>query len=86
MDVNISNVKNHIINNFLVPYYKFSSVSLINTVVADIKNRSWFPCEYDYASNSLIINIDENINVKINFIWSYYQSANSCMWILKNFE
>ena len=55
-------LQNHIINNFLIPYYKYSSVSLVNTVVADIKHRSWFPCEYDYATNNLIIFHKNHLN------------------------
>ena len=86
MEININKIKNHIINNFLIPYYKYSSVSLVNTVVADIKHRSWFPCEYDYATNNLIINIDTDINVYIKFIWDSYVSNNSNTMVLKNFE
>ena len=84
MEIDINIIKNHIINNFLVPYYKYSSVSMPKIVIMDIKKHSWFECDYDYDTNNLSVNID-NFIINIKFIWGP-SSLNNKITVLKNFE
>lgn len=84
----MNTIKQNIIENFLTPYYKYSTVHLINTVIADIQKRSWFPCNYDMSTSILTMNIDDNIVINIKFIWGRSNNENRKldMFILKNFE
>lgn len=69
MDNSISDIKKNIINNFLVPYYKFTSIHMIQTAIADIIKRSWFPCEYNYMNNILTIYVCDEMPITIKFNW-----------------
>ncbi len=84
----MNTIKQNIIDRFLTPYYKFSVVHLVNTVIADIQKRSWFPCSYDMTTSILTMNIDDNTKVDIKFIWDYSNNENrkTSMFVLKNFE
>lgn len=84
----MNTIKQNIIENFLTPYYKYSTVHLINTVIADIQKRSWFPCSYDMSTSILTMNINDNIKIDIKFYWELSNNKNRKldMFILKNFE
>lgn len=78
-------IKKNIIENFLIPYYKYTTIHLINSVIYDVKKRSWFPCEYDYNTNVMTFNLGNNISIDIKFLWES-RKDNIDMYNLINFE
>ncbi len=81
-------IKQNIIDRFLIPYYKYTSVHLISTVIADVQKRSWFPCSYDVFTNVLTMNVNDDIVLNIKFIWEHSnnETRKTDMFILKDFE
>lgn len=81
-------IKKNIIERFLTPYYRFSSVNIITGVIADIQKRSWFPCSYDLKTNVLTMDINDTIKIDIKFIWEQSDKENNgmTMYVLKRFE
>lgn len=74
-------IKNHIIENFLTPFYKDTCVKLKSTVIGDIQKRSWFPiiCEDD----NIIFNLGDDINITIKITYVKTQGGD---WRISNFN
>lgn len=83
------NIKDNIINNFLVPYYQFTVVRIKECVIGDIKRRSWFPCEYDFENDVLTFNVSNDTKVDIHFVFESKKSNTSTedvFYLLNDFE
>lgn len=81
---NYSNIKKNIINKFLNPRYQFSSVYIKNMVINNIINNSWFPVTYEDKSDTLFIDLGNNINISIHCVW--IKSDDTVRWVLRKFE
>lgn len=85
MNSQFEEIKKNIIENFLVPYYKHTAIHLINTVIYDVKSRSWFPCEYDYDNDIMTFVLGNDVNINIKFLWQSHKE-NIDMYNLIGFE
>ena len=88
MEVNYNDIKNNIVNNFLIPYYRFTVVRIKECIISDIKRRSWFPCEYNSQNDILTFNIGNNINIDIHFVFECrtQDTNNNVFYLLNDFN
>ena len=63
-------IKQNIINNFLNPFYKFTTVNLKKTVIGDIMKRSWFPVDYGERTNTLYFYLGNDTTISVDVIWN----------------
>lgn len=83
--MNTNEIKKNIIENFLNPYYRYSSVHMPTTVVADIIKRSWFPCTFNKTSNVLTFTIGNNLEINIAINW-HQSELNNNIIVIGGFE
>ena len=69
MNNNYNLIAKNIIDNFLDPSFKWTSISIKGMVIYSIKKLSWFPVEYDVDNDFLIFMLNDEINIKIKIIW-----------------
>ena len=62
-------IKTHIIQNFLNCGYKYASVNIKKTIIADIIKQSWFPIEYGERTNTLCFYLCDGLTILIDCVW-----------------
>ena len=83
---NLDVIKNNIITNFLIPYYKFTIIHIKECVIADIMRRSWFPCKFDSYNDTFTFKLNDDINITIKLIFEEKTSNNSIFYLLTDFK
>ena len=74
-------IKQNIIDMFLTPAFRWTSISVKGMIIYTIKKLSWFPVEYNEAAETLNFNLGNNVIIPIKIIWE--QKDNK--YILKQF-
>jgi len=83
---NLDAVKNNIITNFLIPYYKFTIIRIKKCIIADIIRRSWFPCEFDTYNDTITFKLSDDINITVKLIFEEKPSNESVFYLLTDFK
>ena len=67
--MNYNEIKKNIIEKFLVPYYRYTSVKMKSLIASDIEKRSWFPVKFNEETDTLTFDLGDNviIDIKIEF-------------------
>ena len=71
---NYNQIKQNIIEKFLVTYYKYTVVKIKGTIIHDISKRSWFQTDYDYENDVLSFYLGDGVEITIKFIFMETQN------------
>ena len=71
-------IKNNIIQNFLNPGYKYASVHIKKTIIANIIKQSWFPVEYGECTDTLYFFLGNDVVIPVDIVWQ--KSNNEDVW------
>ena len=74
-------IKQNIIDNFLTPAFRWTSINVKGMIIYTIKKLSWFPVEYDETNEILNFNIGNDINIPIKIVWEHSDNK----FVIKSF-
>lgn len=78
-------VSQNLLNNFLIPLYRWTMVTVKEKVVSDINERSPFMCEYDGATDVAEFFTGESV-IKYKFTWEATKQGRGLAYTLKKIE
>ena len=79
-------IKNNIIENFFNRNYKWTFGSKKQTIIANIKEHSIFPIDYDYNTDILSMYLGNDIIINFNLIWKTQTNNQSSVYKLITFN
>ena len=79
----INEIRQNVINNFLNPRYKNVMVYDKMMIINNIRDNSWFPIEYDNENGVLKFNFGNNLTIIILMKWN--KSSDNKKWHLTEF-
>ena len=62
-------IKQNIIDNFLNPAFRWTSISVKGMIIYTIKKLSWFPVEYNEDTDILNFNLGNDVLIEIKINW-----------------
>ena len=71
---NYPEIKQNIIDNFLNPSFRWTSINVKGMLIYTVKKLSWFPVEYDETNENLIFDIGKNIIIPIKVNWKQHDN------------
>lgn len=71
---NYPEIKQNIIDNFLNPSFRWTSISVKGMLIYTVKKLSWFPVEYNETNETLVFDIGKNIIIPIKVNWKQHDN------------
>lgn len=83
---NYNSIKKNIIDNYLNPGYRYSTVSNKKMVAGRINDQSWFPVSYDSDARTLNFELGDGVVVVIECVWEEKKIGELTYYHVKEFK
>lgn len=71
---NYPEIKQNIIDNFLNPSFRYTTISIKGMIIHTVQKLSWFPVEYNEETETLNFNLGNNVSIEIKINWKKHDS------------